>query len=169
MDIEWLNIPFLLPGIFRGTHPKHWFLFWYNVESVNILSKFDWVILKISTFDWVILKTCNTWYSDETFPYKGTVLLTLTSSSQGSTIHFQAPENAPNIRNYQILSSNVRKTDMVFKLFHIDHLCYGKIYHNDTTQKNLWASLKNKTVKWWYMSIRVLIFMNQINKGKWGF
>ena len=110
MDIEWLNIPFLLPGIFRGTHPKHWFLFWYNVESVDILSKFDWVILKISTFDWVILKTCNTWYSDETFAYKGAVLLTLTSSSQGSTIHLQAPENAPNIRNYQILSTNVRKT-----------------------------------------------------------
>ena len=38
-------------------------------------------------------------------------------------------------RFYQVMLG--KQLDMVFKLFHIDHLCYGKIYHNDTTQKNL--------------------------------
>ena len=49
-------------------------------------------------------------------------------------------ENTYNIHNYQIRSKNVWKTDMVLKLFYIDHLSCGQIYH-----KNLLAPLKEKS------------------------
>ena len=46
-------------------------------------------------------------------------------------------KNTHNICNYQILSNNVRKTDMVWKLFYIDPLSSGQIYHKSTNSKNL--------------------------------
>ena len=51
-------------------------------------------------------------------------------------------ESMHNIPNYQILSHNARETDMVWKLFYIDILSCGQIYHKSTNRENLCVPLK---------------------------
>ena len=64
-------------------------------------------------------------------------------------------ENTDNIHNYQIRSNNDGKTDMVLKLFYIDHLSWGQIYH-----KNIWAPSKEESdsgmVKYVYVAFQGL-------------
>ena len=115
-------------------------------KSNNLLNKVQERALRIITNDYqssfnILLNKCNEFSIHQRNLQKLMIKLYKIIHHIASTIMnslFVFRENKRNIRNYQILSNNVRKTvgyDLETKLYKF--LLFWQIYHKSTNAKNL--------------------------------